>query len=98
MKEITVLLIGDVIGQSGTRALFSMLPEMRKTLHADLVIVNGENAADGFGITPALVQQFFALGTHVITTGNHVWQNKDIYQVLEDNPHVLRPANYPSPN
>lgn len=98
MKEITVLLIGDVIGQAGCRALFGLLPEMRKSLHADLVVVNGENAADGFGLTPPLVQQFFALGAHVITTGNHVWHNKDIYQVLEDNPHVLRPANYPSPN
>ena len=98
MKEITILIIGDVIGQPGCRALFSMLPEMRKALRADMVIVNGENASEGFGLTPPLVQQFFALGTHIITSGNHIWHNKDIYQVLEDNPHVLRPANYPSPN
>ncbi len=97
MREITVLLIGDVIGQPGTRAVVSLLPELRKHHKADLVIVNGENASDGFGLSPVQVQQFFAAGAQVITTGNHVWHNKDILQVLEDNPHVLRPANYPSP-
>jgi metallophosphoesterase (TIGR00282 family) len=97
VREIKVLLIGDVIGQPGSRALFSMLPEMRKTHKADLVVVNGENAAEGFGLTPQLVQQFFACGAQVITSGNHIWHNRDIYQVLDENPYVLRPANYPSP-
>jgi metallophosphoesterase (TIGR00282 family) len=96
MREFTVLFIGDVIGQPGTRALFSLLPELRKQHRADLVVVNGENAADGFGMTPQLVQQIFACGANVITTGNHIWHDRDIYPVLEDHPHLLRPANYPS--
>lgn len=96
MREFTVLLIGDVIGQPGTRALFSLLPELKKSHRADLVVVNGENAADGFGLTPQLVQQFFACGAQVITSGNHIWHDRDIYPVLENDPHVLRPANYPS--
>jgi hypothetical protein len=95
-KVLTALFLGDVIGQPGCRALFIGLKGLVKNHKADLVVVNGENAADGFGITPELATTFFNNGVDVITTGNHVWQRKEIYPILDSNPHILRPANYPS--
>lgn len=95
-KNITALFLGDVIGQPGCRALFIGLKNLVKSTRADIVIVNGENAADGFGITPELAATFFSNGIDVITSGNHIWQKKEIYPLLESNPNLLRPANYPS--
>jgi metallophosphoesterase (TIGR00282 family) len=104
LKELTALFLGDVVGQSGCRALFAGLKELIKKQRADLVVVNGENAAGGFGITPEQAQTFFSLGVNVITSGNHIWQKKEILPLLESmtaspSPvdHVLlRPANYPA--
>jgi len=95
-QTIKVLCVGDVIGQSGLRALFQLLPVLKKRLDADVAIVNGENAFEGFGLTPTIIQQIFSCGADVITSGNHIWHEKDVYPVLDDNPFVLRPANYPS--
>lgn len=96
-RTITALLLGDVIGQPGCRALFIGLPQLIKRHRADIVILNGENAADGFGLTEDLARKFFSLGVHVITTGNHIWQREEIRPFLNKDPRVLRPANYPSP-
>lgn len=93
---LTALLLGDVIGQPGSRALFIGLQKLVRTYGADLVVVNGENAAAGFGITPEDVKQLFSIGVNVITTGNHVWQKKEIYPLLDSEDRLLRPANYPS--
>ncbi len=98
MKELRVLLVGDIIGQAGIRAMISLLPALKRDSAADLIIVNGENAADGFGMTPEIVQQFFASGIHVITSGNHIWHHRELYPVLDSQPNLLRPYNYPSPN
>ena len=72
------------------------LPQLIKRLRADVVVVNGENAADGFGLTEDLARQFYALGVHVITTGNHIWQQESIRSFLGKDQRILRPANYPA--
>jgi metallophosphoesterase (TIGR00282 family) len=94
-RTITALLLGDVVGQPGCRALFIGLPQLIKRLRADVVILNGENADDGFGLTEELARQFFSLGVHVITTGNHIWQREEIRPFLDKDQRILRPANYP---
>ncbi|WP_320130014.1 TIGR00282 family metallophosphoesterase [uncultured Sphaerochaeta sp.] len=94
-KTLTVLLLGDVCGQPGCRALFMGLGSLVKDFRADLVVVNGENAANGFGLSARLMEQFFTLGVHVITSGNHIWQQEDLLPYLDSESRLLRPANYP---
>jgi 2',3'-cyclic-nucleotide 2'-phosphodiesterase len=90
-----ILILGDVIGQSGMRAVVSALKGLIRQYRADVVIVNGENAADGFGINAQLAEQLFKAGADVITTGNHVWHDDSIADLLNNNPTILRPDNYP---
>jgi len=97
-KECRLLVLGDVIGQSGCRAVVTALSGLIRSHNADIVIVNGENAADGFGITPEIAAGFFSAGASVITTGNHVWQKSEVFPYLDSEEHILRPANYPSGN
>lgn len=92
---LRALVLGDVVGQPGCRALFVSLQSLIRQYSADLVVANGENAAAGFGITPDIAEQMFTSGIHVITSGNHIWQKRDIYPMLENNPRLLRPSNYP---
>lgn len=92
---IKALFLGDVCGRPGSRALFIGLRQLIRDYHADLVIVNGENAADGFGLLPSDVEMLLSIGVDVITTGNHVWQREEILPVLHDQSRLLRPANYP---
>ncbi len=89
------LILGDVVGQPGCRALFVGLAGLVRKYDADLVVVNGENAADGFGMTPEIAERFFKSGVHVITSGNHIWQRKEILPTLQANDRLLRPENYP---
>ncbi|HEY4045858.1 MAG TPA: TIGR00282 family metallophosphoesterase [Acidobacteriaceae bacterium] len=97
-----ILFVGDVFGQAGRRIVREHLAHVINEQSVDLVIVNGENAAGGFGITPAIADELFDLGAHVITTGNHVWDKREIIEYLQsvtadshDRPRrVLRPANY----
>jgi metallophosphoesterase (TIGR00282 family) len=93
---LTALFLGDVIGQAGARAVFAHLKQIAKRVSADIVIVNGENASAGFGLMPETVRSFFDGGATVITTGNHVWQRKELLPLLDDEPRLLRPANYPA--
>ncbi len=95
-KGFKALILGDVVGQSGCRAILLGLPAMIKRFSADVVVVNGENAVEGFGITPEVAAQIFKAGAHVITTGNHVWQKNEILAYLDTQEYILRPANYPS--
>ncbi len=88
-------MLGDLIGQPGCRALFISLSKIIKENNIDFVVVNGENAADGFGITPEIAEQLFSLGVDVITTGNHIWQKDTIIEYMQRNDRLLRPANYP---
>ena len=94
-SELRILILGDVIGRPGMRAVVSGLQALRRTHRADLAIVNGENADDGFGISPEIADQLFRAGADVVTSGNHIWQHDNIEQVLDGERPVLRPANYP---
>ncbi|MBS7369512.1 MAG: TIGR00282 family metallophosphoesterase [Oscillospiraceae bacterium] len=89
-----VLFIGDVVGKGGCDALFAELREMKRELSAELVIVNGENSAEGNGIDPRSAAMIFDAGADVITTGNHTFRKKSIDEELERNDRLLRPANY----
>ena len=93
-----ILFVADVIGSPGRRVLGQLLRLVRADVRADAVIVNGENSAGGFGITADIVKEFFELGVAVITTGNHVWDKKEILPLLDSEPRLLRPANYPPMN
>lgn len=85
------------MGSAGRRVLRKGLKWLRNTHHPDLIVVNGENAAGGVGLTPDTAEEIFRAGAHVITTGNHVWDRREIVPILEANPRVLRPANFPGP-
>lgn len=95
-NNITALMLGDVCGQPGMRALFVGLGQLVKETRADIVIVNGENAANGFGLNEEEKNQIFSLGVDVITSGNHIWQQEDIYYSLKNDHRLLRPLNYPN--
>lgn len=93
---LKILALGDVVGQPGCRALFMGLQSLVKRTRADAVIVNGENAAAGLGLTPELAAGFFKIGVDVITSGNHIWQRREIFPLLESEDRLLRPENYPT--
>ena len=88
-------MIGDVIGKPGRVALERLLPDLRQELDLDMVIANGENSAGGFGITPQTVQELLCAGVDFLTTGNHIWDKKEIIPQLDEGLPVIRPANYP---
>lgn len=92
---MNILFIGDIIGKPGRDVLAAELPRLRASLKLDLAIVNGENAAGGFGLTRAISEEFFGLGVDVISTGNHWADQKEILTYIETEDRVLRPANYP---
>lgn len=89
-------MIGDVIGEPGRKALFLSLSGLIHEKKVDFVIANGENAAGGFGITGNIAGKLFSYGIDCITTGNHIWRNREIYKIIDDNSRLLRPANYPN--
>ena len=98
---MNILFVGDVFGSPGRHIVREHLPHVLQTHAVDLLIINGENAAGGFGITPSIAEDLFDLGAHVITTGNHIWDKKEIfdYMAVPADSHVrgrriLRPANY----
>lgn len=92
---MNILVIGDIIGKPGRKAVINLLPKLKREYRLDLVIANGENSAGGMGITPEVVEELYASGINVITSGNHVWKHKEIYGTLDKDPALLRPANYP---
>ena len=92
---LRILFIGDVFGEPGRRALERLLPRLRDDLAADLVVANGENAAGGLGLTARLTRELWGCGVDVITMGNHVWKQRDLLPVLDEEERLLRPANYP---
>ena len=92
---VRCLVIGDVIGKPGRVALGHALPDLRQEFAVDFVIANGENVAAGAGLTPSLADELFDHGVDVITSGNHIWDKREIYGYLDSGQPVLRPANYP---
>lgn len=93
---LDVFFIGDVVGRSGRKALGYFLPLILERYHPDCVIANGENAAGGLGITPKIAEELLSMGVNVITSGNHIWKKKEIFDYLNQSETILRPANYPS--
>lgn len=91
-----ILFIGDIVGSPGRDILHKQLPALVSEHRPDLVIVNGENSAAGFGITPRIAEEILALGVDVITGGNHSWDRKEIFDFLPNEPRLLRPANFPA--
>jgi metallophosphoesterase (TIGR00282 family) len=89
-------MIGDVVGNPGLEALDRVLPALIRETAADFVTVNGENAAGGFGLTQETLERILAAGADVVSSGNHVWEKRDFWPVMDSNPRVLRPANYPA--
>ncbi|HYE48963.1 MAG TPA: TIGR00282 family metallophosphoesterase [Azospirillaceae bacterium] len=90
-----ILFLGDVVGRSGRDGVLRHLPELRRTLKLDFTVINGENAAGGFGITEKIAKEFFEAGADCITTGNHVWDQKELVGQIDRMPNLLRPLNYP---
>ena len=93
--ELRMLVIGDVIGRPGRDAVLHTLGDLRRELELDLVIANGENMAAGMGLTPRLAEELLGGGVDVITSGNHIWDKREIYDYLDGERPVLRPLNYP---
>jgi len=95
-KPLVVLCVGDVFGDPGRRAVHSLLPKLRKQYEVDLAVVNVENAAAGFGVTPEIARAFLGEGVDVMTSGNHIWDRKEIIEYIVKDNLLLRPANYPA--
>ena len=92
---LRILFLGDVVGEPGRRAVIELLPELKREYGLDFAIVNGENAAGGRGITPKITIDLLRAGVAVVTTGDHIWDQKEIYHYIDTEPRLLRPINYP---
>jgi len=92
---INVLFIGDIVGSVGRKAVKSILPKLKSKYRTSIIIANGENAAAGRGITRAIATELFEAGVHGITMGNHTWDQKDIFDFIDDEQKLIRPANFP---
>jgi 2',3'-cyclic-nucleotide 2'-phosphodiesterase len=91
------LFVGDIVGRAGRNALAALLPNLRTQWRLDFVVVNGENAAGGFGITEAIFEEFLAAGADAVTLGNHAFDQKDALKFIDRQPRLIRPANFPHP-
>ena len=90
-----ILYCGDIVGRAGRNVIVKHLAEIKQKYHIDIVIANGENAAHGFGLTPGIADDLLNAGTDGLTTGNHIWQQREIYPYLDQNKKIVRPLNYP---
>lgn len=90
-----LLFIGDIVGEPGRKAVSQLVPKLREQHQLDYVIANGENSAGGSGITPKTAREIFAAGVDVITSGDHLWDQKEVMELLQNEPRFLRPLNYP---
>ena len=91
---MNILVLGDIIGENSVKKVKEILPNAIKENNIDFVIANGENSADGMGITSKIFKDLMCSGVNVVTMGNHTWGKKDIFNIIE-NKNLLRPANYP---
>jgi 2',3'-cyclic-nucleotide 2'-phosphodiesterase len=91
---VTILFVGDVVGGPGRRALAALLPGLHEQHAVDFVVVNGENAAGGLGITPTVAREIFEVGADVITLGNHTYRHREVWPYLDEEERILRPANF----
>jgi hypothetical protein len=93
---VNILFCGDVMGRAGRDAVKRHVPVLRRDLALDLVVVNAENAAHGFGLTERICGELYESGVDILTTGNHVWDQRELIAYIDRDPCVLRPANFPS--
>lgn len=93
-----ILFIADVVGKPGRRVVKALLPALRREFEFHVVVANGENLAGGYGVTPTSLKTLFDSGVDVVTTGNHIWDRPDGVALLDEEPRLLRPANYPAGN
>src|SRR6202012_4266153 len=101
-RYLNILFVGDIFGSAGRKIVREHIGHVREANHVDLVIMNVENAAGGFGVTPQIAEDLFDLGADVLTTGNHVWDKRELYDYMKSVPdssherprRVLRPANF----
>ncbi|MBV9471411.1 MAG: YmdB family metallophosphoesterase, partial [Solirubrobacterales bacterium] len=91
---MSILFVGDIVGGIGRRTLAALLPSLRERFSPDFLVVNGENVAGGLGITRKLAEQLFADGADVITLGNHAYRHREVYPYLDQEPRIIRPANF----
>ncbi|HTV35575.1 MAG TPA: YmdB family metallophosphoesterase, partial [Xanthobacteraceae bacterium] len=90
-----ILFVGDVVGRSGRSVVYERLPSLIRDWKLDLVVVNGENAAGGFGITETICDELLNAGADCVTLGNHAWDQKEALVFIERQPRLIRPLNYP---
>ncbi|MBR3498782.1 MAG: TIGR00282 family metallophosphoesterase [Selenomonadaceae bacterium] len=90
-----ILMVGDVVGRTGRYFFMEQTPELRQAKKIDVVVVNGENAAHGKGLTPSIFSDLIKGGADVVTSGNHIWDNPKVLEIIDTEPFLLRPANYP---
>jgi metallophosphoesterase (TIGR00282 family) len=90
-----IMFVGDVVGRPGRQICSQLIPKLRTQYGVDLVLANGENAAGGFGITPRVLEELLSSGIDIVTSGNHIWDRKEIYEVMDKEERLLRPLNYP---
>lgn len=95
MIDVKILFIGDVVSSPGRTMVEEYLPRLRNKYHPHVVIINGENAAGGKGMTEKIYKQFLEWGAHVITMGNHTWDKKEIFDFIDQEKYIIRPANFP---
>ena len=93
-RVTAILFVGDIVASAGRRTLKALLPGLREELELDFVVANGENAAGGIGITPKHADELFAAGVDVITLGNHTYRHREVWPYLDQQPYILRPANF----
>jgi len=94
IETVRILFIGDIVGGIGKRTVLALLPALRERYEPGFIVVNGENAAGGIGITPKIANELFAAGVDVITLGNHTYRHREIYPYLDEEERILRPANF----
>ncbi len=93
---MNILFIGDIVGSPGRGAVKKLLPELKKEYKLDFVVANAENAAGGSGITARVADELFDSGVDVLTSGDHIWKKKEIFEIINQNERILRPINFPS--
>ncbi len=92
---MNILIVGDIVGKAGRKAVACLLPQIKQSHDVNLVVANGENAAGGKGLTPNTAEELFEAGVEVITSGNHIWKYREVYPLLDSEAPILRPLNYP---
>lgn len=90
-----ILMVGDVVGRTGRYFFMEQTPELKQARKIDMVVVNGENAAHGNGLTPNIFDELIKGGADVVTSGNHIWDNSNVLRIIDTEPFLIRPANYP---